>query len=205
MASRLALVAVTLRSTTVIAEPSPPPVRPPDRVALYTEASIGHASMRGAETHWDGTYQHRGADLALVRWALGAELRHHRLRARLGGVLDVTEGVYSVAPTLGIELFADGALDAGWRLGARVAVAWSDGNATPVAFDGTTGMAGLRIGRPPFSLGVDAAHVWRDDGHATGMIASVGVGGRPGKYLLGASAVGAVVAGLLVLSFAPRT
>ena len=197
---------VMLVSPRVAAQPGPPPPAPSvTRWGVYTEVSLGYAFMRGAETHWNGTYQSSGASLALARWSLGAQLRHQGLRAHLGGVLDVTEGVYSAAPTLGIELSVDGPLDLGTRLGARVAIARGEGNQTPIAFDGTVGMAGLRFRKPPLSLGVDAVHVWRDDGYATGMIASVGVSGRAGKYGFGVSVVGGIVIGLLVLAAAPRT
>ena len=182
------------------------PVAPASRLGFYAEMMLGYGHLRSELVSPNNGYRSMtGTDTRGLRWALGARISEGAMDVRLGAVVDVVSASGTGA-AIGVELQADWAFAAGWRAGGRISGAIGNGNGDPTTLDGNVGCAGIRLRKDAAIIGVDAVRVWHPDGHATGGMLTIGFGGRPGKYLVGASAgATAVLAILAMASFAGAT
>jgi hypothetical protein len=178
--------------------PGPPAVHPA-RLGFYGEVSLGYGYLSGetvSPTNRDRAMTDSGG--GHLRWALGARVTHLHLDARFGGVIDVvnTDGA---GAAFGAELQVDWPLPAGWRAGVRGSLSAGNGNGSPTTLDGLVGCAGVRLRKDAAIIGLDAVRVDQDRAQATGAIVTVGLGGRPGKVLVGVSAAATAVLGVLAI------
>lgn len=166
----------------------------PRRAAFYGEVSAWYGRL-GFPRQYPG-----GPDRATIkdlRWSLGfAVTQTDSWSVRIGPVFDVFVGD-SYGAAFGLAGQLDWSLGRGWWIGTRGSLAKGDGNGTVATGDGLVMMAGLRVRDAAFSFGVDAVRVANDDAAGTGILAGIGLDGRPGKYGIAASAAGGLVVGVL--------
>jgi hypothetical protein len=182
-----------------VAAPSLTPSRTKDRLRFYAEMVLGYGRVHGEMVSPFTGYRGRtDSDVRGLRWAVGARLATTAMDVRLGAVLDVVSAGGEGA-AIGLELQADWPLPAGWRAGGRVSISSGNGNGDPTTLDGVVGVAGLRLRKDVAIIGLDAVQVWHGDGSAIGGMLSVGMSGRPGKYLVGVSATAASILGVVAI------
>ncbi|MDQ3299751.1 MAG: hypothetical protein M3619_24495 [Myxococcota bacterium] len=168
----------------------------PLRTAFYGEVSAWYGRL-GFPRQYPGGPD--GATLKDLRWSFGFKVMHADSWAlRIGPVVDVFVGD-SHGAALGVAGQLDWSLGRGWWIGTRGSLAKGDGNGSVATGDGLVMMAGLRARDAAFSLGVDAVRIANDDAAGNGFLVGIGLDGRPGKYGVAASAVGALLVGVVAV------
>lgn len=188
-------MSLVLATTTARAEPA--------AVGFYGEPSVWGGKLWGEYHGATGFGMDVSSGMVDLRLSLGAAIAiRPGWNARVGAAVDVFKG-QSEAAALGIEAQALRDLRRAWRIGLRVSASLGNGNGVPTSGDGQIVMAGLRIHRGVVVFGVDGVFIRNgtegNHGFANGILAGVGIGGRPGKYGIAISAGGAALLGILAV------
>jgi hypothetical protein len=181
---------------TVKAQAAPTNLSAPPRAAAITRwyATIG-LSLGGATEP-----NPNEGGILLVHGALGLERGHQDgVVFRVGPSIGILSA-YTDSFAAGLESQVDYPVIAGWRLGGR-------GSLSIARQKRAMWIAGVRARHRVVSLGVDVIgfgpNAGGTRGHAVGMMGTLGLEGRAGKYGLGLGlAGGAIIMGLTVLALA---